>query len=58
MSEDAYPYVVHRQYTCSLSPQSDVTKIDFAYWLNPIEDAIIDWLLTYGPVNVGMFSSL
>ncbi|KAE9550730.1 hypothetical protein FO519_006064, partial [Halicephalobus sp. NKZ332] len=48
MSEDAYPYVAHRQNSCSLVGE-ERTKIDVAYWLNPTEDAIIDWLLTYGP---------
>jgi len=53
MTEDAYPYVAHRQNSCALAGD-DKTKIDVAYWLNPTEDAIIDWLLTYGPVNVGI----
>jgi len=54
MSEDAYPYVAHRQNSCALTDQSETTKIDVAYWLNPSEDAMIDWLVTYGPVNVGI----
>jgi C1A family cysteine protease len=54
MLEDSYPYVAHRQNTCAVTKESQVTKIDVAYWLNPSEEAMIDWLITYGPVNVGI----
>jgi len=52
MGEDAYPYVARRQNTCMLA--GETTKIDAAVWLNPTEEAIIDWLNTFGPVNVGI----
>lgn len=54
VSEDSYPYVAHRQNSCLASNASETTKIDVAYWLNPGEEAIIDWLVAYGPVNVGI----
>uniref|UniRef100_A0A7E4UTP1 Pept_C1 domain-containing protein n=1 Tax=Panagrellus redivivus TaxID=6233 RepID=A0A7E4UTP1_PANRE len=54
VAEDAYPYVAHRQNTCSAASAGETTKIDVAYWLNPSEDAMIDWLVNYGPVNVGI----
>jgi cathepsin F len=54
MFEDAYPYAAKRQNSCAISTESEKTKIDVAYWLNPSEDAIIDWLITYGPVNIGI----
>jgi cathepsin F len=54
MFEDAYPYVAKRQNTCAIATESEKIKIDVAYWLNPTEDAMVDWLNTYGPVNVGI----
>jgi hypothetical protein len=31
----------------------NLTKIDSAIFINPDEDSIIDWLINFGPVNVG-----
>lgn len=53
MTEEEYPYVAHRQNSCAIAG-NDRVKIDVAYWLNPTEDAMLDWLLTYGPVTVGI----
>ncbi|KAK0407531.1 hypothetical protein QR680_019246 [Steinernema hermaphroditum] len=52
MTEDAYPYVAHRQNTCSL--EGETTKIKYAYFIHPDENSIIDWLLNFGPVNIGI----
>jgi len=55
MLEDEYPYVAHRQNSCALSDWTgNTTKIDMAYFINPDENAIIEWLVTFGPVNVGI----
>uniref|UniRef100_A0A1I7XWW6 Pept_C1 domain-containing protein n=1 Tax=Steinernema glaseri TaxID=37863 RepID=A0A1I7XWW6_9BILA len=52
MTEDAYPYVAHRQMTCAL--KGETTKIKYAYFIHPDENSIIDWLLNFGPVNIGI----
>ncbi|KAI6238765.1 Cathepsin L-like cysteine proteinase [Aphelenchoides fujianensis] len=55
MLEDEYPYVAHRQNSCALHDfKGNTTKIDLAYFINPDENAIIEWLVTFGPVNVGI----
>jgi hypothetical protein len=55
MLEDEYPYVAHRQNSCALSEwEGNTTKIDMAYFINPDEQSIIEWLVTFGPVNVGI----
>jgi len=54
MYEDAYPYVAHRQNSCRLEERGETTKIDVAYFLRPDEQSIIDWLVNFGPVNVGI----
>ncbi|KIH47738.1 papain family cysteine protease, partial [Ancylostoma duodenale] len=46
------PYVAHRQNTCSIT--GNVTKIDVAYFLHPDEQSMIDWLVGFGPVNIGI----
>ncbi|KAL6736827.1 hypothetical protein Aduo_007133 [Ancylostoma duodenale] len=46
------PYVAHRQNTCSITGK--VTKIDVAYFLHPDEQSMIDWLVGFGPVNIGI----
>lgn len=51
MSEDNYPYVAQRQNSCLL--HGNTTKIDGAYFINPHESSIIDWLVNFGPVNIG-----
>lgn len=47
------PYVAHRQNTCMVADKN-VTKIQTAYFLHPDEDSMIDWLLNFGPVNIGI----
>ncbi|CAD5235244.1 unnamed protein product [Bursaphelenchus xylophilus] len=55
MTADQYPYVAHRQNTCALNDYSGpTTKVELAYFLNPDENAMIEWLVNYGPVNVGI----
>ncbi|KAI6181876.1 Cathepsin F-like peptidase [Aphelenchoides besseyi] len=54
MLEEEYPYVAHRQNSCFLHDSPTITKIDVAYFINPDENAIIEWLVTFGPVNVGI----
>jgi len=55
MLEDEYPYVAHRQNFCALAEwKGNTTKIEMAYFINPDENAIIEWLVTFGPVNVGI----
>nr|AVP50029.1 cathepsin F-like peptidase [Heterorhabditis bacteriophora] len=49
---DDLPYVAHRQNTCNIN--GNTTKIDVAYFLHPDEDSMIDWLLNFGPVNIGI----
>ncbi|VDO23296.1 unnamed protein product [Haemonchus placei] len=46
------PYVAHRQNTCRVD--GNVTKIEVAYFIHPDEQSIIDWLVGYGPVNIGI----
>jgi len=53
MEEDAYPYVAHRQNGCSIV-RNETTKIEVAYFINPDERSIIDWLVNFGPVNIGI----
>ncbi|CAB3410248.1 unnamed protein product [Caenorhabditis bovis] len=48
------PYVAHRQNTCVVDDHWNTTKIKAAYFLHPDEDSIINWLLNFGPVNIGM----
>ncbi|TKR83238.1 hypothetical protein L596_016861 [Steinernema carpocapsae] len=52
MLEEGYPYVGHRQNTCML--EGNTTKIQYAYFINPDEQSMIDWLLEFGPVNIGI----
>jgi len=54
VSEDAYPYVARRQNTCSLASEAQRTKIDVAYYIHPDEQAMLDWLVNFGPVNIGI----
>uniref|UniRef100_A0A158P6U0 Pept_C1 domain-containing protein n=1 Tax=Angiostrongylus cantonensis TaxID=6313 RepID=A0A158P6U0_ANGCA len=49
---DHLPYVARRQNTCEVD--GNTTKIDVAYFLHPDEQSIIDWLLGFGPVNIGI----
>jgi C1A family cysteine protease len=51
-TEDAYPYVAHRQNTCAV--EGDTVKVQSAYFLNPDEQSIINWLVNFGPVNIGI----
>jgi hypothetical protein len=54
VSEWEYPYVAHRQNSCRMNEKSDnLTKIDVAVFINPDEDSMLDWLINFGPVNVG-----
>ncbi|CAI4229297.1 unnamed protein product [Auanema sp. JU1783] len=46
------PYVAHRQNSCSV--HGNVTKIEVAYFLHPDEKSMIDWLVNFGPVNIGI----
>ncbi|KHJ87841.1 papain family cysteine protease [Oesophagostomum dentatum] len=46
------PYVAHRQNTCSIT--GNTTKIQVAYFLHPDEQSMIDWLVGFGPVNIGI----
>ncbi|WKX95307.1 hypothetical protein Q1695_012060 [Nippostrongylus brasiliensis] len=46
------PYVAHRQNTCDIS--GNTTKIEVAYFLHPDEQSMIDWLVGFGPVNIGI----
>ncbi|KAK6737786.1 hypothetical protein RB195_020095 [Necator americanus] len=46
------PYVAHRQNVCSIT--GNVTKIQVAYFLHPDEQSMIDWLVGFGPVNIGI----
>lgn len=49
------PYVAHRQNSCALAEwKGNTTKIEMQYFINPDENAIIEWLVTFGPVNVGI----
>lgn len=52
MLEDDYPYVARRQNVCRLA--GETTKIDVAYFINPDEKSITDWLVNFGPVNIGI----
>jgi len=55
MLEDEYPYVAQRQNSCALVDfTGNTTKIDTAYFINPTESSIIEWLVTFGPVNIGI----
>ncbi|CAJ0934602.1 unnamed protein product, partial [Mesorhabditis belari] len=47
------PYVAHRQNKCELAKMT-ATKIDVAYYLHQDEFAMRQWIVNYGPVNVGM----
>ncbi|KAK6018988.1 papain family cysteine protease, partial [Ostertagia ostertagi] len=49
---DNLPYVAHRQNTCDVN--GNTTKIEVAYFLHPDEQSMIDWLLGFGPVNIGI----
>ncbi|KAK6051875.1 papain family cysteine protease [Cooperia oncophora] len=46
------PYVAHRQNTCNVN--DNTTKIEVAYFLHPDEQSMIDWLVGFGPVNIGI----
>ncbi|CAD6187439.1 unnamed protein product [Caenorhabditis auriculariae] len=48
------PYVAHRQETCRVSSNWNTTKIKAAYSLHQDEESIINWLVNFGPVNIGM----
>uniref|UniRef100_A0A915D0S5 Peptidase C1A papain C-terminal domain-containing protein n=1 Tax=Ditylenchus dipsaci TaxID=166011 RepID=A0A915D0S5_9BILA len=52
MLESEYPYVAHRQNSCALA--GETTKIDTAYFLDRTEADMIDWLVNFGPVNIGI----
>nr|ACH56226.1 cathepsin L-like cysteine proteinase [Radopholus similis] len=55
VTEDEYPYVAHRQNVCSVDFGSkNLTKIDVAVFINPDEQSMMDWLINFGPVNVGI----
>ncbi|CAD5228608.1 unnamed protein product [Bursaphelenchus okinawaensis] len=55
MTADQYPYVAHRQNSCALNDyEGPTTKLELAYFLNPDENAMMEWLVNYGPVNVGI----
>lgn len=53
MTWEDYPYVAKRQNSC-LVHGNDTTSFVVAYQLNPDELSIIDWLVNYGPVNIGI----
>jgi hypothetical protein len=53
MTWEDYPYVAQRQNSCLLHGNK-TTSLAVAYQLNPDELSIIDWLVNYGPVNIGM----
>jgi hypothetical protein len=56
VSEWEYPYVAHRQNVCRMNEKSDnLTKIDVAVFINPDEQSMLDWLINFGPVNVGEY---
>ncbi|CAJ0605028.1 unnamed protein product [Cylicocyclus nassatus] len=46
------PYVAHRQNSCNVN--GNTTKIQTAYFLHPDEQSMIDWLVGFGPVNIGI----
>ncbi|CAI5455359.1 unnamed protein product [Caenorhabditis angaria] len=48
------PYVAHRQNTCSIASSWNTTKIKAAYFLHHDEESMINWLINFGPVNIGM----
>ncbi|CAJ0575698.1 unnamed protein product, partial [Mesorhabditis spiculigera] len=47
------PYVAHRQNSCELV-HKETTKIKIAYFLHQDEYAMRQWMVNFGPVNVGM----
>ncbi|GMT31903.1 hypothetical protein PFISCL1PPCAC_23200, partial [Pristionchus fissidentatus] len=49
-----YPYMAKRQNSCLADSFNNRTKIEVAYFLNPDQDSMIDWLTNFGPVNIGM----
>ncbi|EGT59365.1 hypothetical protein CAEBREN_22193 [Caenorhabditis brenneri] len=48
------PYVAHRQNGCAVTDNWNTTRIKAAYFLHHDEDSIINWLVNFGPVNIGM----
>ncbi|CAJ58500.1 Papain family cysteine protease [Caenorhabditis elegans] len=48
------PYVAHRQNGCAVNDHWNTTRIKAAYFLHHDEDSIINWLVNFGPVNIGM----
>ncbi|VDK17553.1 unnamed protein product [Anisakis simplex] len=52
VTEYDYPYVAHRQDQCAL--HGTKAYIKSAVFLHQDEASIIDWLIHYGPVNVGI----
>ncbi|EFO89849.1 hypothetical protein GCK72_023566 [Caenorhabditis remanei] len=48
------PYVAHRQNNCVVNDHWNTTRIKAAYFLHHDEDSIINWLVNFGPVNIGM----
>uniref|UniRef100_A0A183C7C1 Pept_C1 domain-containing protein n=1 Tax=Globodera pallida TaxID=36090 RepID=A0A183C7C1_GLOPA len=54
-TEDEYPYVARRQNVCMLDDGNrNLTKIDVAVFINPNEQSMLDWLVNFGPVNIGI----
>jgi cathepsin F len=53
---DEYPYIAKRHNSCHVKPEEENVKISSAYYLNPDEQSIIDWLVNFGPVNIGSVS--
>ncbi|KAL3120570.1 hypothetical protein niasHT_007862 [Heterodera trifolii] len=54
-TEDEYPYLARRQNVCMMHEGNrNLTKIDVAVFINPDEQSMIDWLINFGPINVGI----
>nr|ACH69776.1 cathepsin L-like cysteine proteinase [Bursaphelenchus xylophilus] len=55
MREEDYPYVAQRQNSCLLNEYSGpTTKLDLAYFIASDENAMLEWLVNFGPINVGI----
>ncbi|CAD5227746.1 unnamed protein product [Bursaphelenchus okinawaensis] len=55
MLESDYPYLAQRQNTCLLNDfNGTTTKLELAYYLAPDENAIMEWVVNFGPVNIGI----
>ncbi|VDP00592.1 unnamed protein product [Heligmosomoides polygyrus] len=49
------PYVAHRQNTFDLKAKYATSlPLQVAYFLHPDEQSMIDWLVSFGPVNIGI----